>query len=154
MMIGTSVWESTLQRRIPGESLSRVSSYDWFGSFLFYPLGMALWGPLAAGVGVHTALWLAFGIMVTLAAGLLALPDTRLVVRWSPLRRTRRISRRTSWMPMTAVVATPTRRPTPPTTPSTYRSLCGPHGARISSVIAAIMSRASNAVTGRRSRRR
>jgi MFS family permease len=77
MMIGTSVWESTLQRQIPGESLSRVSSYDWFGSFLFYPLGMALWGPLAAGAGVATALWLAFGILVALAAALLALPDTR-----------------------------------------------------------------------------
>jgi predicted MFS family arabinose efflux permease len=81
MMIGMSVWESTLQRRIPGGSLSRVSSYDWFGSFLFYPLGMALWGPLAAGIGVHAALWLAFGLMATLASGLLVLPDTRLSVR-------------------------------------------------------------------------
>jgi hypothetical protein len=33
MMLGMSVWESTLQRHIPAESLSRVSSYD-FGLFL------------------------------------------------------------------------------------------------------------------------
>ena len=73
-----SVWESTLQRRIPGESLSRVASYDWFGSFAFYPLGMALWGPLAGLVGVGTALWVAFALMMALVATLiLAVPDTR-----------------------------------------------------------------------------
>ena len=77
MMVGMSVWESTLQRQIPGESLSRVSSYDWFGSFAFYPLGLALWGPLAAGIGVQPALWLAFGLMGLLALALLAIPDTR-----------------------------------------------------------------------------
>ena len=77
MMVGTSVWLSTLQRQIPAESLSRVSSYDWFGSFAFYPLGLALWGPVGAAVGIDTALWLAFGLMVALAAVLLALPDTR-----------------------------------------------------------------------------
>jgi predicted MFS family arabinose efflux permease len=77
MTIGMSVWESTLQRRIPADSLSRVSSYDWFGSFAFYPLGLALWGPLAAGIGVTPALWLAFGLMVLLIAWLLVLPDTR-----------------------------------------------------------------------------
>jgi MFS family permease len=76
MMVGMSVWESTLQRQIPAESLSRVSSYDWFGSFAFYPLGMALWGPLAAAIGVSTALWLAFGLFGALATALLAIPDT------------------------------------------------------------------------------
>jgi predicted MFS family arabinose efflux permease len=81
MMVGTSVWLSTLQRQIPAESLSRVSSYDWFGSFAFYPLGLALWGPVGAAVGIDTALWLAFGLMVALAALLLALPDTRRL-RW------------------------------------------------------------------------
>ena len=78
MMVGMSVWESTLQRRIPGEALSRVASYDWFGSFAFYPLGMALWGPLAGLVGVGTALWIAFALMMALVATLiLAVPDTR-----------------------------------------------------------------------------
>ena len=79
LMVGMSVWESTLQRSIPDESLARVSSYDWFGSYAFYPLGLALWGPLAAAIGVSTALWLAFGLMGLLAAALLLLPDTRLV---------------------------------------------------------------------------
>ena len=77
MMVGMSVWESTLQRQVPRESLSRVSSYDWFGSFAFYPLGMALWGPLAGAVGVAPALWLGFALMAALVVVLLAVPDTR-----------------------------------------------------------------------------
>jgi MFS family permease len=77
MMLGTSVWESTLQRRVPAESLSRVSSYDWFGSLAFYPLGLAIWGPVAGAIGVSTAVWLAFGLFVALIAALLSVPDTR-----------------------------------------------------------------------------
>jgi MFS family permease len=77
MMLGNAVWESTLQRLIPAESLSRVSSYDWFGSFAFYPIGLAAWGPLAGLIGVSTALWLAFGLFIVLIAGQLAVPETR-----------------------------------------------------------------------------
>jgi predicted MFS family arabinose efflux permease len=75
LMIGMSVWESTLQRNIPGESLSRVSSYDWFASYAFYPFGLAVWGSVAAGIGLATALWLAFGLMIGSALVLLAVPD-------------------------------------------------------------------------------
>ncbi|HEU4658362.1 MAG TPA: MFS transporter [Capillimicrobium sp.] len=77
LMVGMSVWESTLQRRIPGESLSRVSSYDWFGSFAFYPLGMALWGPIAAAIGLTPALWVAFGGFAIFIAAVLLMPETR-----------------------------------------------------------------------------
>lgn len=41
-----ALWLSTLQREIPSESLSRVSSYEWLGSLAFNPLGMALTGLL------------------------------------------------------------------------------------------------------------
>jgi MFS family permease len=77
MMLGMSLWESTLQRLIPAESLSRVVSYDWFGSFLFYPIGLAVWGPVAGLIGISTSLWIAFGLFLVLIAALLALPDTR-----------------------------------------------------------------------------
>lgn len=77
VMIGTSIYESTLQRHVPNAELSRVSSYEWFGSFAFYPLGLALWGPLAQLVGVSAALWVAFGLFGALATALLAIPDTR-----------------------------------------------------------------------------
>jgi hypothetical protein len=77
MMLGNSVWESTLQRNIPDHSLSRVSSYDWFGSFAFYPLGLATWGSVAGAIGLHNALWLAFGLFGASALVLLSLPETR-----------------------------------------------------------------------------
>ena len=77
LMLGMSVWQSTLQRHVPDESLSRVSAYDWFGSFAFYPLGLALWGVLAGAIGIHPALWIAFGLLAASAATLVAVPDIR-----------------------------------------------------------------------------
>ena len=77
LMLGLAVWESTLQRHIPTESLSRVSAYDWFGSFAFHPLGLAFWGVLAGAIGLHSALWLAFGLFAIAAVAFLALPDVR-----------------------------------------------------------------------------
>ena len=77
LMLGMSVWESTLQRNIPDESLSRVSAYDWFGSYAFYPLGLALWAGAAGAVGVQSALWVAFGVLTAAAAAVLAVPDIR-----------------------------------------------------------------------------
>ncbi|WCB96711.1 hypothetical protein DSM104299_05477 [Baekduia alba] len=77
MTLGISVWESTLQRHVPDESLSRVSSYDWFGSLVFAPLGLAIWAPIAALIGTSTALWMAFGLAVATLVALLAVPDIR-----------------------------------------------------------------------------
>jgi MFS family permease len=77
MTLGMSVWESTLQRHIPGDSLSRVSSYDWFGSLAFYPLGLAIWGPVAAAIGISVSLWIAFGLSVAAMLALLTVPDIR-----------------------------------------------------------------------------
>ena len=77
LMLGNSLWESTLQRHIPADSLSRVSSYDWFGALAFYPLGLAIWGPIAGAIGVAPALWIDVGLMAALSLLLLALPETR-----------------------------------------------------------------------------
>jgi hypothetical protein len=77
LMLSNTVWESTLQRHIPPRSLSRVSSYDWFGSMAFQPLGLALWGPVAAAVGVSPALWTAFVLQVVSVLAVLAVRDVR-----------------------------------------------------------------------------
>lgn len=77
LMLGNSVWESTLQARVPAESLSRVSAYDWFGSLAFNPVGMAIWGPIAALIGIHTALWLAAALVFASTAALLSVPAIR-----------------------------------------------------------------------------
>lgn len=54
-----TLWETTLQREVPSEALSRVSSYDWFGSVAFVPIGYILAGPLASLLGTRTTLFLA-----------------------------------------------------------------------------------------------
>jgi hypothetical protein len=66
-----------LQRHIPGGSLSRVSAYDWFGSVAFYPLGLAIWGPIASAAGLGASLWLASAVLLATTLALLAVPDIR-----------------------------------------------------------------------------
>ncbi len=56
-MVFNILWETTLQHHIPEAARSRVSSYDWFGSLALQSVGFAVIGPLAAGVGVSTALY-------------------------------------------------------------------------------------------------
>src|SRR5262249_13785889 len=58
--LGNAIWESALQRHIPPDEISRVSAYDWFGSLAFYPLGLALWGPVSGQIGLYSSLWLPF----------------------------------------------------------------------------------------------
>jgi MFS family permease len=81
MTLAVSVWESTLQRHIPHESLSRISSYDWFGSLVFAPVGLAIWAPIAALVGTGTALWVAFGVAAAATVVLVSTPDIRRLPR-------------------------------------------------------------------------
>ena len=76
-MLGNTIWEATLQSHVPEESLGRVSAYDWFGSMAFNPLGMAIWGPIAAGIGVSTALWVAVVVLACISGALLATPAIR-----------------------------------------------------------------------------
>lgn len=54
-LFGT-LWETALQHHVPGEVLSRVSSYDWLGSVAFVPLGYIIAGPIAGVIGVRTLL--------------------------------------------------------------------------------------------------
>jgi len=51
LTISDAVWATTLQRHIPGEALSRVSSFDWLGSVALNPLGYLLVAPIAAALG-------------------------------------------------------------------------------------------------------
>jgi MFS family permease len=77
MMLGISVYESTFQRRIPTDVLSRVSSYDWLGSLALQPVGLAIWGPIAAAIGVDAALWVAAALMLASTLAPLALREVR-----------------------------------------------------------------------------
>ena len=77
MMLGISLYEATLQLRVPSEVLSRVSSYDWFFSIALQPVGLAIWGPIAAGIGIDAALWLAAALMFVSVLAPLALREVR-----------------------------------------------------------------------------
>jgi MFS family permease len=57
LMVSNTVWETTMQQHIPSSSLSRVAAYDWFGSMLCQPVGLALAGPLAVLIGMRATFW-------------------------------------------------------------------------------------------------
>jgi MFS family permease len=74
-------WMTALAERIPPESLSRVTSYDWMVSTGLLPLGYAVMGPLAAQLGaVHVLLGGAALAFVAFALGLLP-RETRMLER-------------------------------------------------------------------------
>jgi MFS family permease len=77
MMLGNSVWESTLMREVPDEWLSRVSAYDWFGSLAFQPIGLAIWGPVSVVIGLYASLWVAGALLIVTNAALLSVPAIR-----------------------------------------------------------------------------
>jgi MFS family permease len=86
LVLGNAIWESTLQRQIPREEMSRVSAYDWFGSLAFYPLGLALWGPVSDQIGIYPSLWLAFGLISAVMLTLFAVKDIYRLTNAPPTR--------------------------------------------------------------------
>ncbi|MGH7641834.1 MAG: MFS transporter [Candidatus Dormibacteria bacterium] len=73
----TVLWSTTMQEQIPQEKLSRVSSYDSFGSFVFMPIGLAAAGPLAVLLGLRPALWVALLAMAVPTLLVLLVRDVR-----------------------------------------------------------------------------
>jgi MFS family permease len=57
--LGSVVWDTTLQRKVPPEKLARVASYGWMGAMVFLPAGYALAGPIAMAIGLKTYLLIA-----------------------------------------------------------------------------------------------
>ncbi|MGA7173622.1 MAG: MFS transporter [Candidatus Dormiibacterota bacterium] len=75
------LWSTTMQEQIPQEKLSRVSSYDAVGSFVFMPIGLAAAGPLAVLVGLRPALWVALLVMAVPTLLVLLVRDVRTMAR-------------------------------------------------------------------------
>lgn len=58
LVVGQILWESLLQRAVPGELLGRVASVDSFVSSGLVPLSLAITGPVAGALGaVATLRW-------------------------------------------------------------------------------------------------
>ena len=51
LVASDTLWETTLQERVPQQALSRVSAYDWLGSLAINPIGFSLIGVVAAAAG-------------------------------------------------------------------------------------------------------
>lgn len=71
------LYETTQAQQIPAEALSRVTAYDWLGSLALEPVGLALVGPVAAGLGISTTLWLGAVVLTLLQAAVLMVPSVR-----------------------------------------------------------------------------
>jgi MFS family permease len=81
LTFGDTLWHTTLQQQVPPKRLSRVSSFDWMVSLLFFPVGAAVAGPLADAFGATVAMdtYAVLGIAPCLIV--LAFPSVRAVRR-------------------------------------------------------------------------
>jgi hypothetical protein len=79
MTCGDIVWFTTFQLKVPDHLMSRLSSFDWFGSVLLNPVGYALIGPLSNRLGVAETLYLAAGANALVTLGVAASPAIRTI---------------------------------------------------------------------------
>jgi len=70
-----ALWFTIFQQEVPEHARSRVSSYDMLGSFVLNPLGAAIAGPVAAGIGTKGALLLAVAVIGALNVVMLLIPS-------------------------------------------------------------------------------
>lgn len=68
-----SLYYTAIQRAVPGETLSRVMSYEYFFASLAFPAGLISAGPLAAALGIRAVLVVAaVGALVITAVTIFA----------------------------------------------------------------------------------
>jgi MFS family permease len=80
------LWDTSLQQHVPQQALSRVSSYDALGSFVFIPLGQIAAGPTADLLGRDEALYLAAGVVTVAILAMLATTDIRRLQAGAPAK--------------------------------------------------------------------
>ena len=71
------VWFTVVQRKIPGEELSRVVSWDALGSYVANPIGLAAAGPIAIAIGIPATLYASAGLGALGSLAVLAVPSVR-----------------------------------------------------------------------------
>ncbi len=70
---------TALQRNVPENALSRISSFDWLGSVALNPIGYALIGPIAASLGTSETLAIAAVLNMLVCVGVVLVPSVRAV---------------------------------------------------------------------------
>lgn len=81
MVLGSLLWETTLQEEVPEQSLSRVAAYDWAGSMALRPLGYAVVGPVAAAISARWTLVAAAALLVATQIASALAPGVRALER-------------------------------------------------------------------------
>jgi MFS family permease len=80
--VGTEIFVvcfySTMQRRVPTDRISRVSSYDIFFGTLLIPVGYLVSGPVAAWFGALLTLWAGVAVIVISTIATLTVPAIRI----------------------------------------------------------------------------
>jgi MFS family permease len=76
-----AIWMTVVQQQVPEHLLSRVISYDYFGSLVALPLGLAISGALIGVVGVKPLLWVVAGVQFATIAVLALSPKVQAVGR-------------------------------------------------------------------------
>ena len=77
--IGENLYVTAFQRNLPEHALSRISSYDWFGSVALNPIGYALIGPIAAAIGTPETLVIAAILNVVVCVSVVLVPSVRAI---------------------------------------------------------------------------
>ena len=70
-----------MQQEIPGETLSRVYSYDALGSFALIPVGFSVTGVVAAAIGTRVTFFWAAGLIAAATGLVLLLSDVHTLQR-------------------------------------------------------------------------
>jgi MFS family permease len=78
---GDIIWFTAFQLHVPDHLMSRLSSFDWFGSVALNPIGYALIGPLANTLGVSRTLYLAAAVNGLISTTVAATPAIRRLER-------------------------------------------------------------------------
>jgi MFS family permease len=82
VLVGNTLWETSMQQAVRPERLARVGSIDWMLSLCLMPAGQALAGPLSASLGVRGTL--------VLAAALMCVPNLLVIALVREVRQVRR----------------------------------------------------------------
>ena len=75
--VGNTLYQTAFQRNLPEHALSRISSYDWFGSLALNPIGYALIGPIAAALGSTQTLYISAVLNVLACLFVVLVPSVR-----------------------------------------------------------------------------
>ena len=83
--LGNTLWITALQRNVPEHALSRISSFDWFGSVALNPIGYVLIGPIAAAIGTSETLVVAAVLNVAVCLSVVLVPSVRAIRMDAPV---------------------------------------------------------------------